>query len=505
MDWLADGGILDNSPFDPVLQAISQQPVESTWNRTLCYVVPSADEAKLGEDVDTVGAKVVPPAWTSVLAKAIGLPNEADLRDDFTQLHNSLRGGRSNFDVTRFQRLLKDAGVLKESVEFASVGFVFYRENRAAAAIYEICDLVASRGTDSYLLPAEQVDPSTVRDRRPWLPDAFPSEVEEEWRWGLDAATRMISVFLRSLAHADEVDDDLRRSLTTVKLRVAAVREYVFDRIASGTLDADSSTLVADAAQLADDVFTAAEVPGKLGILIREAVDAYAEYGPDRHVEPVDVLHAALCVEVANGVGGAPVDIGTGPLFDFVRMGISSEPTLFTTARKQAQQRYAQEHNGQHAPASTILYGTRLNHFGAFGKREWRQWDWMWGRLHAVVHLATILGLRDTEVDQLAELIVRAEGYTPDQVARKLDDVVNTSGQQFMAELKAERIVAPALDAVFALFGSRRGTQPPLRAELRWPAALGARKAPPAMTAGQRVARFAASIPRHLLYRRVGR
>jgi patatin-related protein len=42
-DWLADGGILDNSPFDPVLEAIERKPVDGQWQRTMCFVVPSWD------------------------------------------------------------------------------------------------------------------------------------------------------------------------------------------------------------------------------------------------------------------------------------------------------------------------------------------------------------------------------------------------------------------------------------------------------------------------------
>ena len=44
-DWLADGGILDNSPFDPVLESIQRKSVSGQWQRTLCFVVPSGDEA----------------------------------------------------------------------------------------------------------------------------------------------------------------------------------------------------------------------------------------------------------------------------------------------------------------------------------------------------------------------------------------------------------------------------------------------------------------------------
>jgi hypothetical protein len=72
-DWLADGWILDNSPFDPVLESIQRKSVTGPWQRTLCFVVPSGDEAVLGRDItppDPDGAAgqapEPPPPWTSV-------------------------------------------------------------------------------------------------------------------------------------------------------------------------------------------------------------------------------------------------------------------------------------------------------------------------------------------------------------------------------------------------------------------------------------------------------
>jgi patatin-related protein len=144
LEWLADGGILDNSPFEPVLQAISERPVESTWHRTLCYVVPSADESDPGRAISdpSLTAPGLQPPWTSVTAASFGLPREADLRDDVEQIHEVLRAGRSSYDVSRLGYLLDPAKPdrLKGAITLASNGFPLYRQARAAAAIYQIRD-----------------------------------------------------------------------------------------------------------------------------------------------------------------------------------------------------------------------------------------------------------------------------------------------------------------------------------------------------------------------------
>ena len=56
------------------------------------------------------------------------------------------------------------------------------------------------------------------------------------------------------------------------------------------------------------------------------------------------------------------------------------------------------------------LYGTRLGHFGAFGKQEWRAWDWAWGRLDAAAQLGRALGLGPDAVLALQQGIWAVEG-----------------------------------------------------------------------------------------------
>jgi patatin-related protein len=142
LEWLADGGILDNSPFEPVLQAIADQNVTKPWRRTLCYVVPSGNEANLGDDIGSFAPSEsrsgpLPLPWTSVVAAGIGLPREADFRDNVEQIHALIRSGRSEYDVTRFLKFLAPGGEpeLDEAVSLATAAMPLYRQARAAAGI----------------------------------------------------------------------------------------------------------------------------------------------------------------------------------------------------------------------------------------------------------------------------------------------------------------------------------------------------------------------------------
>jgi predicted acylesterase/phospholipase RssA len=455
LEWLADGGILDNSPFEPVLRAISDQPVTGRWRRTLCYVVPSASEGELGRGIaepPRTGAGR-PPPWTSVLQSALFLPREADLRDDVEQIHEVIRSGRSSYDARRFRLLVASPdGLLDQGRRLASAGFPLYREARLGTGVYQVLDATAR--PERFISSAGEVLPSDVRELpRQWLPDAFPTALPERWTWGLAAAKRTVAVLLRSLADDDEVPDGLRVELSRVKREVAAVDAAVGQRLAEadlGVLPGPDS--VRAAAALADDTFAALAVPEVLGGLLRAAVAAYARDTLGDESQAFRVLEAALCVEVVNGAGGLPVETRSRPLFDFVRMGVSQTPRRFARAFAAAQ--------ADAAGDADVLYGTRLGHFAAFGLAAWREWDWLWGRLHAVMHLGRLLDLEEDVVDELLGLVLAAEGTTPEEVEAGVAAVFAAREADLLDEMRAAGIFPPAADAVLALLGSSLETEP---------------------------------------------
>ena len=509
-EWLADGGILDNSPFEPVLRSISERPVESTWRRTLCYVVPSADESDPGRSIPAPDPAPDPasdhegpqPPWTSVLAAALGLPREADLRDDVEQIHDVLRAGRSNYDVRRLRLLLADRTRLTQAVGLATAGFGLYREARAAAGVYQIRD--ATLPPELFVRSPGEVVPDDVLQRRDlrWLPSEFPTTLPSEWTWGLAAAQRVVAVLLRSLAHDRAVGDELRAGLSTVKLQVAAVDRAVHDELATRTLPDDDPVA---AAELADRVFDDLEVPTALERLVVGAVGQYAALKLGDEGRALEVLQAALCTEVVNGAGGVPVETRPRPLFDFRRMGVSEPPRLFAAAVAEARRTAPAGGNG----ASDLLYGTRLGHFAAFGRPAWREWDWLWGRISATVHLGRLLGLDDDAVDALVEEVVAAEGSSVEEVRRGIAQVLAVDDRQLLGDLRADGLLPAALDSVFALLASARETAPPLpRLVARagtTASLLAARHHPRGGSTLQRVGRGSTLVVRRWWWRRLAR
>lgn len=74
--------------------------------------------------------------------------------------------------------------------------------------------------------------------------------------------------------------------------------------------------------------------------------------------------------------------------------------------------------------AGAKLYGSRLGHFAAFGRPEWRMWDWLWGRLDAAAQIGTALGLQPSRIKAIQTEIVIAEGHTVDWLAEELPRVM---------------------------------------------------------------------------------
>jgi patatin-related protein len=500
LDWLADGGILDNSPFQPILQAIADQPVDTPWHRTLCFVVPSADEADLGKEIVPPGDQGLPPPWTSVIAASAGLPREANLRDDVEQLHDLMRTGRSRLDVRRFTSFLgpsPDAEAAFTRARTAAGTLIgLYRESRSVAGVYEALDSMA--GGEGYLSAQPDITSGAVLARaRRWLPDDLPgAELPAQWTWGLAAAARAVAVMLRSLAQDHGAPDSLRSDLSRISRQIAAVRAEVMSALGHAKLpeDVPPAGLAAAVADLIDRIYDDLRVPAVLAEQVNEAARAYADAKLRARPQAVKVLQAALSLEVINGAGGVPAPTKAAPIFDFIRLGPSKAPRNLQ-ADIHAALDAASAAAGRPATMSDILYGTRLSHFAAFGREDWRAWDWMWGRIHAAVHLGTLLGLSDTDINEVTGHIITAEGRTIADVSQQISDVIPATSARLIADLEADNLLPLTTDAVLSLLASTRPTFPEVPQLIRtiggWANALGAHH-PAGLSPLRRAGRIAA-------------
>jgi patatin-related protein len=522
-DWLADGGILDNSPFDPVLESIQRKSVTGPWRRTLCFVVPSGEEAALGRDITSPvhdgaagQAPEPPPPWTSVASAAFSFPREANFRDDIDHLHRTIRDGRSSFDVSRFLQFT--AGVsaaggasaapapgltLAQACDICTAAIVLYQQSCAAAAIYQVRDTIVRSRPDGYIDPVSDVtDPGLDPAEHPWLPDTFPTAnaaLPTTWKWGVDAADRVVRTILRA-TRGESGLDQLREDLSTRLHQIAAIGQAVNEYLVSAT---DKTASLSDqmVVSMLDGAYNTLQVGTALAPIVAGAAQAYASVklgDPDR---ASDILAAALAVEVSNGAGSLP-DESARPIFRFVRLGLDKPPPPLRAAYDSA----LKGPDGKPNDPNNILYGTRLNHFAAFADPDWRAWDWMWGRMNALAHLATLLGLTDDEVNDLTNAILAVEGRQLTAVQAGIKTVMNLTGTQMQDYLRSAGRFPPALDALFEFIRSQAPTNPQLRKEIENLGQVASdlfARSDHTGRVSHSILRAAALIPRRLLWKRV--
>jgi hypothetical protein len=393
--------------------------------------------------------------------------------------------------VTRFGALLKDAEALDQFAAMSASALPLYREAQAATSVYELRAMLAATQPTSYLEPASKVDPQPIAGARAWLPATMPDDVGATWDWGAAAAERVTRLMLRAVSQAPATYNDLREALHTRVGRIQAARRALDARLRE-TAPGTGPISEAQAAAAIDAAYAALSLSEALAAQVRGAATDFATTWLAKPQRSGEVLRAALCVEVADGVGATPASPAAGPLFDFMRVGIGRTPNLLARAFAEAELAEAAEGAGV-VNANDILYGTRLSHFAAFGRPEWRAWDWMWGRLHAVTYLGEILQMSPPDVDAVAAAVISAEGRTVEDVEAQIPEVLGLSATALLDELRDQQVLAPALDAIFELLSSAAATAPPVPRPVagggRWAADLFSRHPKP-MAFGRKCARW---------------
>ncbi|MFJ2583005.1 patatin-like protein [Kitasatospora aureofaciens] len=163
-----DGGVLNNAPFGPVLDAISQRQVDAVVRRAVVYVVPSSGETAGTPNGSSAGCDQV--SFVSTARSALEFPREVDFRigtqDLATQLGNSVR----DTQLVLFERMQKEERerqpnkqTLGDHVRDAAVRLVDeYRLSRAAAVLFEVHRTLAEAGETTALVPTQQADPKVL-------------------------------------------------------------------------------------------------------------------------------------------------------------------------------------------------------------------------------------------------------------------------------------------------------------------------------------------------------
>ena len=472
--WLADGGILDNSPFGPVLHEIARRAPDADVERLLVYVVPSRG-TRTG-DVEPAADAASGPAWTAVIGSALRFPSESDFRDDIAEIRDLLFTANAQqqsvrlFCATAHGPSTPEAGT--KLVESATTLLPTYWLGRIAGRIREARTLAEESGTrraprrlaapDDVLLIGDQLQQLSEGERGAPQPPFGPDEavLDRPWAWGVGAAERCARLFARDVMDHLATGAPIREQavgLAAVLRRIAALNDALDDEVRK--LPAEELARAGTARQRVEDTAASLRVPVVLQRLMAEAADHYAtavgKLGSS--ASPTDVARVALAVEICDRAMRAGMPYARVPRFTFLRLGPDVDaPALSGVA-------------GAGALGTSLgdrkLYGTGAGHFAAFAHAEWRRHDWVWGRLDAVTHLGRAL-LRHRPADEVKDwiretqdLVLTSEGVSAKQLWQTTEQLLAPGNPDWFEaigpdlvtkiEQRAARMIADQFDIAF--------------------------------------------------------
>lgn len=442
--WLMDGGVLANEPFQPVLETIANRRVSGVFDRVLIYVVPSAGYHRQVGSTDTA------PTWLEVLDASSALPREVNFRLGIQQVRALARdivaGSRTSVEL--FTRLLADADALAAHLEAADKLMKTYVRARAEAAVLEA--QVTHMSACGQETPPDPIPDQAIADILAlgplWSPSADSQTVPLEpvpWRWGTSVAERSIRILIRYLADPERSDRPGRpiapqarsaglSALSEALARVNAIDDAVGEALGTTQLSALDAVAVGQQLQFA---FERVRVPDEVGAVIASALEAFrAAVG----IGNAQVIKALLAVEVVGrAVGAAPQINRTAP-FRFQRLGPDTQLTIFEGGNGG---------NDAFDLRDKILWGTQAHHFGAFGLKEWRAWDWMLGRLDAVQHLGTLLGADVDWIRSRQADVIMTELRASDELEAEIAKLEEETKSATLDKERANELAAKLKDA----------------------------------------------------------
>ncbi|MFD5100391.1 DUF3376 domain-containing protein [Streptomyces albidochromogenes] len=422
-----DGGVLNNAPFEPVLEAITGRGVvDSPIRRVLVYVVPSVG---MSEPVPPNG-ECEDNSLVSVALNAVRYPGEANLRSGTEEMLARFRSRAHNVQSDLLARARKNNGLADYLNDSAWNLLGEYRRNRAHGLITEARRHIAgSHSVSSFDMPKDDPEAtdrllSVDKAGFNWVPRWDRGELQgpwDAWRWGLATAERLLqclSVHLRHSIDAHGVSGQKTLTpaqtallkgdhLVTEALRkTMAISEALDEQLQTriGTAGDDSNETLAT---LLDELYEDLDVPAMLGTLVSSAgmdfVQALTQAGINPGWTAQKAISVCLAIEVVTRVYDTPAKLvqPLPPEFQFLRLSPDAMGPLFNVDS------FAELGDRK-------LYGLRLKHFGAFVDAQWRRSDFVWGRLDAAHHLLSLFNQltseqRESFEERLHWAILRAE------------------------------------------------------------------------------------------------
>lgn len=421
-----DGGVLNNEPFKPVLEAISERRVDGDLERVLVYVVPSegrvAKEKIGGLPCDEI-------SWADVAMQALSYPRESNFRAGIEDLSHQLQASVSYKQESLFKQMRQSDTKATALRAVASLPELVreYRLRRAVDVVGDARKHITSAQPVRTLTSSPDVDGDRiVEHERSWLPPVGPEETAcdavlkptlDRWRWGIYTAERVMRLLMVDLQDRlrDHEDDrgqivdtavacalaDAAHKVSTQLRGALAVMGAVWDKLREDQAGTASEVWVADRI---DAVFSELGLQEQLAELVRTSAETYlntvrplAVPGERSWGHTDEVVSDCLTVEVLTNAF-APATTSSEPMapkFSFLRLGSGDLGPLF--------------HKDQYAGlGARKLYGVRFGHFGAFFKVDWRKSDYAWGRLDAAHHLLRLFYPNAEDGEEMEKLLHEA-------------------------------------------------------------------------------------------------
>lgn len=448
--WLVDGGVLDNAPIEPLIDALREQPIGEPHDRVMLYITPS-----VGQPAGAASSAIGTPTIKQTLASVLSAIREPDARLDL----DSLRLIFDEMSLTRKQAhemissFLADPNPVDMTNLKQAAELMFERYRLARAEAFERYLYAQSGVTQTSNLqppPAPTLEPEAV----PGMPTlAFPPLSGESWHWGAAPADRCLRWFGRALSSlydgADEalaarieqampiVADALQEVLRLAKVIHAAVAGQPASVLSSSVQLHNLRHVYSSGSPELDDIYgpDCGSLSMCLGKIMQRAADAM--HDAVEHVSASELLDLVVSVEVLSGWrawGGAAYDT---PLLRFHNVTPAAAPPSQIPLENLP--------NQSDWPIKK-LYGQRLGHFGAFASERGRLNDWLWGRLDGASELGRqLLATAGVDTDEAERLIgalideiLRDEGTNPDTVAQNAMEAYEVQNAQLINDFRRE-------------------------------------------------------------------
>ena len=414
--WAIDGGVLDNSPIQPVLNEIWDTPTaEGPQRRCIVFVTPYSTET----------ITEVPPdaPLSSVLGATFNVPRDVPYVDDLARLAEQVREQRQ-LDQGDASLLSLSQSALCDLAGAVAEPFKRYRVMRA---LQTSAGRAGTAVTDD-LLEAWAAQP--IVERSIWsvmTAEALSSKKlpePEDWHWG---GEHVRSAALRWRVRLAAARQSLPPGAVDARESLRA-KEFEIQRAIKRARKAESDAR-AEAERLEDETVLARMHTRTAGLgpprpneppvpLLIELGTGYEAYGGTSVLAVDHRAEWRKAIEtLARVIAGARAEMAGNPRYPAAAEALLGDLSVTPQRLLQAEAILqtlgsplnADSHPGVEVkflrlstspltelkadpPSSfTYLYGAQLGHFAGFVRRSWRAHDWLVGRLDGASAIMLLL------------------------------------------------------------------------------------------------------------------